>query len=143
MNIRLSLECSTTNNRKFMPELKGLTYSVNFFIFREFQIYRKKNNAENFYISFTQVHPLFLFFGHTTRQVKLWAMPCRASQNGQVMVESSDQTWSNGEGNGKPLKYSCLENPMNSMKRKKDMTLKDGTPQVSRYPVCFWRRAEK
>ena len=36
---------------------------------------------------------------------------------GQVMVESSDKTWSTGEGNGKPLKYSCLENPMNSVKR--------------------------
>ena len=41
------------------------------------------------------------------------------------MVESSDKTWSTGEGNGKPLQYSCLENPMNSIKRQKDMTLKD------------------
>ena len=40
------------------------------------------------------------------------------------MVESSDKTWSTGEGNGKPLQYSCLENPMNSMKRQKDRTLK-------------------
>ena len=40
------------------------------------------------------------------------------------MVESSDKMWSTGEGNGKPLQYSCLENPMNSMKRQKDMTLK-------------------
>ena len=52
-------------------------------------------------------------------------MPCRATQDGQVMVESSDKTWSPGEGNGKQLQYSCLENPMNSMKRQKDMTLKD------------------
>ena len=36
------------------------------------------------------------------------------------MVERSDRMWSTGEGNGKPLQYSCLENPMNSMKRKKD-----------------------
>ena len=50
---------------------------------------------------------------------------CRATQDGQVMVESSDKTWSTGEGNGKPLQYSCLENSMNSMKRQKDMTLKD------------------
>jgi len=42
-------------------------------------------------------------------------MPCRAAQDGQVMVESSDKTWSTGEENGKPLQYSCLENPMNSM----------------------------
>ena len=36
--------------------------------------------------------------------------------------------WSTGEGNGKPLQYSCLENPMNSMKRQKDRTLKDELP---------------
>ena len=41
------------------------------------------------------------------------------------MVESSDKTWSTEEGNGKPLQYSCLENPMNSMKRQKDRTLKN------------------
>ena len=48
-----------------------------------------------------------------------------ATQDGQVMVESSDKMWFTGEGNGKPLQYSCLENPMNSMKRQKDTTLKD------------------
>ena len=52
-------------------------------------------------------------------------MLCRATQDGQVMVESSDKTWSTGEGTDKPLQYSCLENPMNSMKRQKDMTMKD------------------
>ena len=52
-------------------------------------------------------------------------MPCRATQDGRVMVESSDKTWSTREGNGKPLQYSCLENPMNSMKRQKDTRLKD------------------
>ena len=41
------------------------------------------------------------------------------------MVESSDKMWSTGEGNGKPLQYSCLENPMSSMKRQKDRMLKD------------------
>ena len=41
------------------------------------------------------------------------------------MVESSDKMWSTGERNGKPLQYSCLENPMNSMKRQKDRALKD------------------
>ena len=44
-------------------------------------------------------------------------------------MESSDKTWSTEEGNGKPLQYSCLENPMNSMKRQKDRTLKDGLPR--------------
>ena len=47
----------------------------------------------------------------------------RATQDGHVMMESSDKMWSTGEGNGKPLQYYCLKNPMNSMKRKKDMTL--------------------
>ena len=45
------------------------------------------------------------------------------------MVESSDKMWSNGEGNGKPLHYSCLENPMNSMKRQKDRILKEELPR--------------
>ena len=45
------------------------------------------------------------------------------------MVESSDKMWSIGEGNGKPLQYSCLENPMNSMKRQKDRTLKEELPR--------------
>ena len=56
-------------------------------------------------------------------------MPCRATQDRQVMVESSDKTWSTGEGNGKPLQYSCLENPMNSMKMQKYKTLKDELPR--------------
>ena len=46
------------------------------------------------------------------------------------MVERSDRMWSTGEGNGKPLQYSCLENPMNSMKRQKDQTLKDELPRL-------------
>ena len=57
-------------------------------------------------------------------------MPCRATQDGLVMVESSDKMWSTREGNGKPLQYSCLENPMNSMKRQKDQTLKDELPRL-------------
>ena len=47
------------------------------------------------------------------------------TQDGQVMVESSEKTWSTGERNGKPLQYSWLENPMNSMKRQKDRIQKD------------------
>ena len=46
------------------------------------------------------------------------------------MVERSDKTWSTKEGNGKPLQYSYLENPMNSMKRQKDKTLKDELPKL-------------
>ena len=45
------------------------------------------------------------------------------------MVESSDKMWSTGKGNGKPLRYSCLENPMNSMKRQKDR-MKDELPRL-------------
>ena len=56
-------------------------------------------------------------------------MLCRATQDGRVMLESSDKTWSAGEENGKPLQYSCLENPMNSMKRQKNRTLKDELPR--------------
>ena len=44
-------------------------------------------------------------------------------------MERSDSMWSTGEGNGKPLQYSCLEIPMNSMKRQKDRTLKDELPR--------------
>ena len=64
-----------------------------------------------------------------SNSMKLWAMPCRVTQDGWVTVESSDKTWSTGEGNGKPLQYYCLENPMNSMKRQKDRTLKDKLPR--------------
>ena len=56
-------------------------------------------------------------------------MPCTATQDGWVMVESSDKMWPAGQGNGKPLQYSCLENPMNNMKRQKDRTLKDELPR--------------
>ena len=47
------------------------------------------------------------------------------TQDGRVMVERSDTMWSTGEGNGKPLHYSCLENPMNSMQRQNDRILKE------------------
>ena len=54
---------------------------------------------------------------------------CGATQDGWVMVERSDTMWSTGEGNGKPLQYSCLENPMNSRKRQNDRTLKEELPR--------------
>ena len=56
-------------------------------------------------------------------------MPCWATQDGRVMVERADRTWSTGEGNGKPLQYSCLENPMYSMKRQNDRILKEKLPR--------------
>ena len=57
-------------------------------------------------------------------------MPRGATQDGQVMVERSDRMWSTGDGNGKPLQYSFLENPMNSMKRQNDRILKDELPRL-------------
>ena len=56
-------------------------------------------------------------------------MPCGASQDRLVMVERSDRMGSTGEGNGKPLQYSCLENPMNSTKRQNDRILKEELPR--------------
>ena len=53
---------------------------------------------------------------------------CGATQDEQVMVETSDRMWSTGEGNGKPLQYSCLENPMNSVKRQIGRILKEELP---------------
>ena len=57
-------------------------------------------------------------------------MPCGATQDGQVMAERSDRMWSIGEGNGKSLQYSCLENAMNSMKRQNDRILKEGVTDL-------------
>ena len=56
-------------------------------------------------------------------------MPCRATQDRWVVVKSSDKMWPTGEGNGKPFQHSCLENPMNIMKRQKVMALKDELPR--------------
>ena len=53
-----------------------------------------------------------------------------ATQDGWVMRESSHKRWSTGEGNGKPLQRSCIENPMNSMKMQKDTTLDDESAGV-------------
>ena len=54
----------------------------------------------------------------------------KATQDRRVMREISDKTWFTGKGNGKSLQYSCLENPINNMKRQKDMTLKDELPRL-------------
>ena len=57
-------------------------------------------------------------------------MSCAATQDRQVIVDRSDRMWSTGERNGKPLQYSCLENPMNCMKRQNDRALKDELPRL-------------
>ena len=69
---------------------------------------------------------LILEYGRRSlcNSVKLWAMPCGATKDGRVMVESSDKLWSTGGGNGESLQYSCRENPMNTIKKQKDMTQK-------------------
>ena len=54
----------------------------------------------------------------------------RVTQEGRVMVDRSDRMWSTGEGNGKPLQYSCLENPMNSMKRQNNRILNEELPRL-------------
>ena len=60
-------------------------------------------------------------------------MPMGQPKMGWVMVERSDRMWSTGEGNGKPLQYSCLENPMNRMKRQNDRILRTGRPGVLQF----------
>ena len=62
--------------------------------------------------------------------MRLWAMLYRATKEGQVMVESPGEMQSTGEGNGKSFQYSCLENPINSIKRQKDRTLKVELPRL-------------
>ena len=57
-------------------------------------------------------------------------MLCGDTQDSWVMVERSDRMGSTGEGNGKQLQYSCLENPMNSMRRQKDRILKEKLPRL-------------
>ena len=70
--------------------------------------------------------------------MKLWAMPYKATQEEWVMMESADKTWATAEGKGKPLQYSCLEYPINSMKKQKDMTSKDELPRL----IDVWRIGE-
>ena len=66
---------------------------------------------------------------HTRSTALSNSMKVSHARDGQVMVERSDRMWSTGEGNGKPLRCSCLENPMNSMKRQNDRILKDELPR--------------
>ena len=56
-------------------------------------------------------------------------MQCEATQDGRIMVERSDRMWSTGEGTGKPLQYSCLEKPINTMKRQNDRILIEELPR--------------
>ena len=64
---------------------------------------------------------------------------CGATQDGPDMVERPDRMWSTGEGNGKPLQYSCLKNPMNSMKRQNDRIPKEELPGAQYATGDQWR----
>ena len=72
--------------------------------------------------------------------MKLWAMLCRATQDGRDMVKSSDKMWSTGEGNGKPLQYSCLANPINSTKGK-TISYQKKSILVPTLVLALWLRA--
>ena len=71
-----------------------------------------------------------------SNSVKLWAMLGRATKDGGVMVESSNQMWSTGKGNGKPLQYSCHENPMNRTRRQNRPSVKFSSVAQSRPILC-------
>ena len=93
-----------------------------------------------------KLNKLIAWITALSNSMKLWAMPCRAIQDRWVMLESSDKMWPNGKGDNKPLQYSCLENPMKSMKRQKDMTLKYELPRLvdAQYAIGEeWRNKSK
>ena len=81
--------------------------------------------ADRMKTTITELTKLVTWTTASSNSMKLWAMLCRSTQDGWDMVVISDKTWHTGEGNGKQLQYSCLENPMNSMKKQKVRTLKD------------------
>ena len=90
---------------------------------RETQVQGKRNHNHR------QLANLITWTTALSNSMKLshavWGHPRQAGHGGDV-----DTMWSTGEGNGKPLQYSCLENPINSMKRQKNRTLKDELPRV-------------
>ena len=75
--------------------------------------YSQKSSQSNHTRTIELSNPMELSYAHG------------ATQDRWVMVERSDRMWSTGEGNGKPLQYSCLDNRMNSMKRQNDRILKE------------------
>ena len=76
----------------------------------------------------TLKHAYIYLYVYLSNSMKL-SHACGATKDGRIMVERSDRMWFTGEGNGKPLQYSCLENPMNSMKRHNDRILKEVLPR--------------
>jgi len=90
------------------------------------------HTAPLFWISFLLRSPFMIKAWWWQRglcnSMKLRAIPCRTTQDGQVIVKSSDKSWSTGEG--KPPQHSCHENPMNTMKKQKDTTPEDEPPRL-------------
>ena len=84
-----------------------------------------RQNKNHNHIKLTK---LISWIAALSNSVKIWAMPCRATQDGWVILDSSDKM-STKEDDDKPLQYFCLENPMSSVKRQKDMTLKYELPR--------------
>ena len=101
---------------------------------------RGQINIDNFLISPLRIRDLSCWWGFHN-SMKLWVIPCRATQNRWVIVKSSDKMWSTGEGNDNLLQYSWLENPIESMTRQKIWHHKM-SPQDNRCPICYWGRVE-
>ena len=93
------------------------------------------DGRQNEYHNHRKLIKLITWTTALSNSMKLWAMLCRATQDRRVMVESSDKMMPAGEGKGKPLQYSCLESPMNSIERQKDRTLKDELPRSVKVKV--------
>ena len=73
--------------------------------------------------------------------MKGWAMPCRATEDGQVIVASSDKMRSTGGGNGKPVQITCRDNPLNCIKKAKNMWHRKMSPPDQKVgPICNWGR---
>ena len=95
----------------------------------------RKTNITWFYwyVGYQKTNIQTAFMGHCPVSVKglhnsmkLWGMPCRATQDGWVTAKSSDKVWSTGGGNGNPLRHSCRENPINSIKNPNKQKIKWG-----------------
>ena len=93
---------------------------------QELQFYNLKNENHN-HRKLTKMISQVTALCNST---KPWDTSLRATQAGQIMVESTDKAHFSGKGNGKPLQCFCLKNPINRMKRQKDMTSEDKPPRL-------------
>ena len=133
--IQLCLSCPLCSNKEQVGDSPSRWfYLISGPYFCSSHIYRPIWHSDRLIIAYLKgtSNSMSLNWMDFRNSVKLWAMPWRATQDWQVMVESSDKMWSTGRGNGKLLQYFCLQNPMNSMKRQKDMTPEDEPPGQKR-----------